>query len=108
MSAALHPGHRLAKLLAKHGITPYRCARAIGESPPRMYEVVKGLRPVTLQLALRLGRYFGDGADAWLDAQVRYELAALPRDVTEAISRIEPLGAPVAKKKTPRKTRKSP
>jgi addiction module HigA family antidote len=88
----VHPGKRLAALLKAHKITSYRCAQAIGMQPPHIYEIVKGKRPVTPLLAMRLGRYFGDGAEAWLEAQMRYDLAAIQKTAAATVAVIVPIG----------------
>ena len=51
-----------SELLAELNNTQAQLARAIGVSPMRISYVVKGARPVTADIALRLGRYFGQSA----------------------------------------------
>jgi addiction module HigA family antidote len=56
------------------GITQYRLAKDIGVPPRRINEIVKGLRAITADTALRLGRYFAMSPEFWLNLQTHYEL----------------------------------
>ena len=42
--------------------------------PRRINEIVKGLRAITADTALRLGRYFAMSPEFWLSLQTHYEL----------------------------------
>ncbi|WP_369910576.1 HigA family addiction module antitoxin [Xanthomonas hydrangeae] len=86
-----HPGKRLAKLLAERNITPYRCATDMRVSKPRIYELAKCQGSVTPALALRLGLYFGDGAEEWMSAQTRYDLAIHAIELHAELKNIRPL-----------------
>jgi addiction module HigA family antidote len=55
----VHPGIYLKELLDELGLSQYRVAHDLGVSPMRISHLVGGKRPVTAELALRLGRYFG-------------------------------------------------
>ena len=55
-------------------ITQYRLAKDIGVPPRRINEIVKGLRAITADTALRLGRYFGTTPEFWLNLQTHYDL----------------------------------
>ena len=52
----IHPGEFLRETLDELGLTQAALAEAIGVSPMRVSHVLKGDRPVTAELALRLGR----------------------------------------------------
>ena len=56
------------------GVTQHRVAIAIGVPPRRINEIVKGLRAVTADTALRLGKYFGTTPEFWLNLQTHYDL----------------------------------
>ena len=56
------------------GISQYRLAKDIGVSPRRINEIVHGMRAITANTALRLGRYFGTTAQFWLNLQAHYDL----------------------------------
>ena len=48
------------------GLTQYRLAKDIGVTPIRISQVVHGKRAITVDTAMRLGRYFGTSAVVWL------------------------------------------
>ena len=61
-------------MLEELGVSHYRLAQDIGVPPMRITHVVHGRRPVTAELALRLGRYFGQSPRCWLNLQNRYDM----------------------------------
>ena len=73
--ANVTPGEILhEEFLRPLGITQYRLAKDIGVPPRRINEIVKGLRAITADTALRLGRYFAMSPEFWLNLQTHYEL----------------------------------
>ena len=72
--APVHPGEYLKELLGELGLSQYRLAHDLGVPAMRISHVVRGTRPVTAELALRLGRYFGQSPQYWLHLQTRYDL----------------------------------
>jgi len=64
----------LKELLDEVGLTQYRLARDIGVPAMRINHIVHGKRPITAELALRLGRYFGHSPRYWLNLQSRYDM----------------------------------
>ena len=71
----IHPGEVLMEEFLKPlGITQYRLAKDISVPPRRINEIVHGIRSITADTALRLGRYFGTSAQFWLNLQAHYEL----------------------------------
>jgi antitoxin HigA-1 len=91
--APVHPGAYLKELLDELELSQYKLARAVGVSSMRISHLVHGKRPVTAELALRLGRYFGQGPRYWVNLQSRYDM-----DVAE-----ETLGAQVTREVQPLK-----
>ena len=90
----VHPGAFLSELLAEINITQAQLARGIGISSMRVSYVIKGARPVTADIALRLGRYFGQSAQYWLNLQARYDLdCALDAIGKDVLSAIHPIAA---------------
>lgn len=70
----VHPGKYLKEILNDLGVSQYRLAREIGVPAMRISHVINGARPVTAELALRIGRYFGQNARYWLNLQSRYDM----------------------------------
>lgn len=59
----IHPGIILQEdWLKPMGLSQYALAKAIDEPPRRINEIVKGLRGITVDTALRFGVYFGTDA----------------------------------------------
>jgi addiction module HigA family antidote len=70
----VHPGVYLKELLDELKLSQYRLARELGVPAMRINHVVNGKRPVTAELALRLGRYFGQSPRYWINLQSRYDM----------------------------------
>ena len=65
-------------------------ARAIGVTPARIAEILRGRRGLTADTALRLARYFGTDAQSWMNLQDRYDLAPASRKGAGALRAIRP------------------
>ena len=52
-----------------------RLALDLGVPSGRITDILNGRRSITADTALRLGRYFGNRAQFWLDLQSQYEIA---------------------------------
>ncbi len=89
----VHPGGVLElEFLEPLEMTAYQLAKAIGVMPPRVYEIVRGGRSVSADTALRLGRYFGTGAEFWINLQSHYDLEVARDRAGEKIEReVHPL-----------------
>jgi len=74
----VHPGVYLKELLEELELSQYRLAKDLGIPAMRINYVVNGKRPVNAELALRLGRYFGQEPRYWINLQSRYDM-----DITE-------------------------
>jgi addiction module HigA family antidote len=72
--APVHPGVYLKELLEELDLSQYRLAQDIGVPAMRISHVIHAKRPVTAELALRLGRYFGQSPRYWLNLQSRFDM----------------------------------
>jgi addiction module HigA family antidote len=70
----IHPGEFLREIMEELEISQAQFARVIAVSPMRVSHVVNGTRPVTTELALLLGRAFGQSPQYWLNLQMAYDL----------------------------------
>jgi antitoxin HigA-1 len=71
----IHPGEiLLEEFLSPLGISQYRLAKETSVPPRRINEIVRGLRSVSADTALRLARYFGTSDRFWLNLLARYDL----------------------------------
>ena len=88
----VHPGEILRdEFLTPMKLSVYRLAQAIKVSRPRLNDIVLGRRGVTVDTALRLGRYFGTTPEFWLHLQTRYDLDVAERTVRAKIEQeVEP------------------
>ena len=84
-----HPGNILLEdWLKPLGISQYALARAIDVPPRRINEIVKGLRGITVDTALRLGAFFGTDAQSWVNLQTYYDTERAREAMAEVIGRI--------------------
>lgn len=84
--APVHPGVYLKELLDEMALSQYRLAQDIGVPAMRISHVVHGKRPVTAELALRLGRYFGQNPRYWLNLQSRYDMDTAEDELGERVT----------------------
>ena len=91
----IHPGEILrADFLRPMGLSVYGLARALKVSRPRVNDIVLGRRAISVDTALRLGRYFGTTPEFWIHLQTRYDLDVAERTIRPGIEReIEPRAA---------------
>lgn len=73
--APVTPGEMLKEeFLAEYGLSQNQLAKAIGISPNRIAEIVNNRRRITADSALRLGLYFGNSPEFWMNFQSHYDL----------------------------------
>jgi antitoxin HigA-1 len=84
----IHPGEILADELEETGLSAKKPADVIDVPPNRLYQLIAGKRSMTADTALRLGQYFGMGADFWMNLQSAYELDLACQQSGKAIQRI--------------------
>lgn len=90
----VHPGIYLKELLDELKISQYRLARELGIPAMRINLVVNGKRPITAELALRLGHYFGQDPRYWINLQSRYDIDVAEDVLSERVMReVHPLMA---------------
>jgi len=71
----VHPGEILLHdFMEPLNLSQYALAKAIGVTPMRVSQIVRGQRAVTADTALRLSRYFGTRPAWWMDLQTHYDL----------------------------------
>lgn len=90
-----HPGRILEEdYLSRlpEGTTQGEVAARLAMSRPRLNDLLRGRRSVSLDTALRLARCFGTSPELWLRAQLRWDLhqARRSRARLREIERIEP------------------
>ena len=89
-----HPGEILLHdFLEPLGLSQYALAKAIGVTPIRVSQIVRGQRAVTADTALRLSRALGTSADFWMNLQVCYDLEETARQIESTLASVQPLAA---------------
>lgn len=89
----IHPGEYLREALEDLGLTQAALARKLGVSPMRISHLVREDRPVTADLALRLGQAFGQSAQYWLNLQAGYDLKMTQARIADELANIPRLAA---------------
>jgi len=56
------------------GITAYKLSKEIKVQQTAIGQIIKGHRRISVDMALRLSRYFGNSAQFWLNLQNYYDL----------------------------------
>ncbi len=87
MNAPAHPGRLLKRELNARTLSANRLALNIGVPSGRITDILNGRRSITADTAVRLGRYFGNSAQFWLDLQSRYDVAVVERNRGGEITR---------------------
>ncbi len=93
-----HPGEMLLEdFLKPLGISQYRLAKDTKVPPRRINEIVKGLRGISTDTALRLAIYFDMSPEFWINLQSHYDLERLRQLKGEELEReIQPRGPEAA------------
>ena len=84
----------LEEFMRPLGVSQNRLSRDIDIPASRVSEIVRGVRSVTADTALRLGAYFGTSAEMWMNLQTDHDLRlARAERWPEIRSRIRSLGS---------------
>jgi addiction module HigA family antidote len=69
-----HPGELLREdILPAIKLGKSELAQALGISRQHLYDILNEKKPVSPEVAVRLGKAFGDGAGVWLRMQAAYD-----------------------------------
>ena len=80
MPFATHPGSLLRRELKARELSANRLALDLSVPSGRITDILNGRRSITADTAVRLGRYFGNRAQFWLDLQSQYDIAVIERE----------------------------
>ena len=81
----VHPGRILKQELVARDLSADKLALALRVPSSRITSILNGKRSISPETALRLGRYFGNHAQFWMNLQTRYDLIKTERDMGERI-----------------------
>lgn len=74
----VHPGAFLREDILPHiSMSKKNLAGALGISRAQLYAILSESTPLTVAMALRLGKLFGNGPELWLNMQSRYDIEIL-------------------------------
>jgi addiction module HigA family antidote len=74
------PGAALKALMEEYGLSSRKLAEDIKQSQPTVFNLSCDKGGVSLQMAMRLSRYFGTTLEYWLDLQMECDKARLASD----------------------------
>ena len=85
----IHPGEVLREeFLQPMGLTAHALSMALQVPAPRINDIVRERRAVTVDTALRLGKYFGTSAEFWVGLQTDYDMARARASMAQVLGRI--------------------
>jgi addiction module HigA family antidote len=94
MTPVSHPGRLLKRELTARKLSANRLSLDIGVPSGRITDILNGRRSITADTAVRLGRYFGNSAQFWLDLQGQHDIAVVEREKGgEIAKRVRPADA---------------
>ena len=93
----IHPGEiLLEEFLKPLSVSAYKLSNDIVIPQTRTSEIIKGLRSITADTALRLSYYFGNSAKFWLGLQNDFDLEEEKRAKGQVLNHIKRLKAHAA------------
>ena len=88
--ANVHPGEVLnEEFLKPLNITAYKLSKDIGIPQTRTSAILKGMRAITADTALRFSIYFGTSAKFWLGLQDDFDLEEAQRTKQKEFEKIK-------------------
>jgi addiction module HigA family antidote len=91
-SRSIHPGEILREdFLPDYELSVTALAEAAGVSRQSMNELLRERRAVSPEMALRLGKLFGNSPEFWLNLQRSVDLWNAARGLKREIAQIRPL-----------------
>ena len=85
----VHPGEILREdVLQNLGLSVSEAAKRLGVSRQQLHRVLACTHPVTTEMALRIGKFAGNGSGLWLRMQQTYDLWHAEHRMADELSRI--------------------
>lgn len=90
----VHPGRLLKREMVARKLSANRLSLDIGVPSGRVTDILNGRRAISADTAVRLGLYFGNSAQFWLDLQSQYDIGVVEREKgAELAKRVRPADA---------------
>ncbi|MCC7015821.1 MAG: HigA family addiction module antidote protein [Rhodospirillales bacterium] len=84
-----HPGALLREdVLPALRMSVSAAARALGVSRQMLHKILSERAPVTPEMAVRLGKFVGDGPDVWIRMQTAHDVAKARVAMAKIVKRI--------------------
>ena len=77
------------EFLAPLNITPYRLSKEINVSTSTILDIIHNKRKVSVEMALRLSRYFGNSYKFWLNLQNEIEIREIESKKGNELNKIK-------------------
>ena len=87
----VHPGEILDGELSETGVAPSELAEKLMVRSSVIEYIINKKQPVTADMALRLGHWFGVNAQFWMNLQAQHDLTLAEQDAGSQISRLPKL-----------------
>lgn len=85
-----HPGAVLKEdVLPALGLSVSAAAGRLGVSRQFLHKIMAGRAPITAGMALRIGKFCGNGPELWLNMQQAYDLWEARQELGAEIGRIK-------------------
>ncbi|MCL2277139.1 MAG: HigA family addiction module antitoxin [Treponema sp.] len=104
-SNAQAPGEVLQSYIDSYQTNAFALSKSIKVAYQSVTNILKGKGRISVNIAMRLGKFFGNAVEYWLDVQSSYEIAVLFSDakfskVYKSIPKaVKPKGKPAAENK---------
>lgn len=87
-----HPGVILKEeFMEPYNVSAYRLAKETGINKMTLSGILRGLRTITPQTALKLSKFFGLSEKFWTNLQTDYDLRMAKHKICKELDRIQPL-----------------
>jgi addiction module HigA family antidote len=88
----VHPAELLREdVIPAFGRSKSEIARLLGISRQTLYDLLAERQPITVPMALRIGKLTGTTPESWLNMQRAYDLKIAEREMAEEIAKIPTL-----------------
>jgi addiction module HigA family antidote len=84
----VHPGEILREQMEEFDLSANGLATRIGVPANRISAILNGTRGITADTALRLGRFFGQMPEFWMNLQRTFDLVVAERSIVDELKRI--------------------
>ncbi len=77
----IHPGRILKREMTARNLSANKLALALRVPSGRITQILNGKRGISAETALRLGQYFNNSAQFWMNLQSKYDLITVEQNI---------------------------